>query len=668
MLRPTRLALLHALLVLFAIALVGRAGQVQLWQGGLWEARSDAQHLKPVDLPARRGDIFDERGRPLAVTRSSVRIAVAPREIAHADSAMIAMSRMGVPRDLMRRALDTSLAWVQFPGLYAPASAAKFIAMRGVYAEPALERVYTEHEATRRVVGVVDGAGAPVDGLELALDTVLHGTPGRATLERLTRGGRFVLAGDTALPPRAGDVVVLTINEELQEIAQRALDSAVSASGASGGDLVVLDPEDGEIRAMASRRRDPRSSGSPALTEPFEPGSTLKPLIAASLLTAKRAQPDDRVNTEGGKWTVAGRTITDEHPAPSLTLREVIKWSSNIGIAKFSSRLSSHEEYGVLRDFGFGTATGVVFPSEASGTLRAPSAWSKQSPVSLAMGYEVAVTPLQLAAAYVPIANGGELLEPALVKEIRAADGTVLYRHQRRVVRRVIDSASAAQVRSMMVDVVDLGTSMSAAIRGFQIAGKSGTSRRAAPGTHSGYTEGHYTASFVALFPAEHPQYVMLVKLDDPPRQYFGGRAAAPVSKLVIEAALASRDASLDRNALAAESLAPVDPRLVPRASFLATTNDTDPSAVAPNEAQGTRNDTSVSFDVGSVAHASGAALGIHAVPAVKGLSLRAAVLALHRAGFRVQVGTVGVSASGTVPAAGVTLKAGALVRLESAP
>ncbi len=139
------------------------------------------------------------------------------------------------------------------------------------------------------------------------------------------------------------------------------------------------------------------------------------------------------MNTEGGKWTVAGRTITDEHPAPSLTLREVIRLSSNIGIVKFSSRLSSHEEYGVLRDFGFGTVTGVPFPSEASGTLRAPAAWSKQSPASLAMGYEVAVTPLQLAAAYVAIANGGELLEPALVKEIRAADGTVLYRHQRRV-------------------------------------------------------------------------------------------------------------------------------------------------------------------------------------------------------------------------------------------
>ncbi len=666
MLRPSRLALLHALLVLFAIALVGRAGQVQLWQRGLWEARSEAQHLKPVELPAPRGDIFDERGHPLAVTRPAVRLGVAPREILHADSAMRAMARMGVPADLMRRAVDTSNAWVQFPGLYAPARAAGFMAMRGVYAEPTLERVYTAREATQRVVGVVDGAGAPVDGLELALDTVLHGTPGRATLERLTRGGRFVLAGDTALPPRAGDVVVLTINESLQEIAQRALDSAVAASGASGGDLVVLDPDDGEIRAMASRRRDPRSAGSPALAEPFEPGSTLKPLIVASLLSAGRAQPDERMNTEGGKWTVAGRTITDEHPAPSLTLREVIRWSSNIGIVKFSSRLSSHEEYGVLRDFGFGTVTGVPFPSEASGTLRAPAAWSKQSPASLAMGYEVAVTPLQLAAAYVPIANGGELLEPALVKEIRAADGTVLYRHQRRVVRRVIDPASAAAVRAMMIDVVDLGTSQSAAIRGFQIAGKSGTSRRAAPGTHAGYTAGHYTASFVALFPAEHPQYVMLVKLDDPPRQYFGGRAAAPVSKLVIEAALASRDASLDRDALAAESLNSGEAGIAHRASFIANRADSD--AVAMPDARSTMPDTAISFDIGSLVHPSVAGSSAHAVPAVKGLSIRAAVLALHRAGFRVQVGNVGASASGTVPAAGAALKSGAIVRVVSGP
>src|SRR5262249_10706770 len=162
---------------------------------------------------------------------------------------------------------------------------------------------------------------------------------------------------------------------------------------------------------------DPRSAGSPVLSEPFEPGSTLKPLLAAALIAGGRAHPEDRVNTEHGKWTVAGRTIVDEHPATELSLPDRVRWSRHIRIAKVAQRLTRHEEFGALRDFGFGTATGVPYPGEAEGTLQVPAVWSRQSPASLAMGYEIAVTPLQLAAAYVAIANGGELLEPQLVKE-----------------------------------------------------------------------------------------------------------------------------------------------------------------------------------------------------------------------------------------------------------
>jgi len=654
MLRPSRLALLHTLLVLFAVALVGRAAQVQLWQRGTWRARAEAQHFKDVALTAPRGDIFDERGVPLARTRAAVRLSVAPRELKDPRAAADTMRRLGVPRDAMLRAVDTGRAWVVLPGTWLPEAARPLVAMRGVYADPSLERLYTEREATRRVVGTVDASGAPVDGLELALDSVLRGSDGRATVERDARSGRWLPAGDTAVAPHPGDAVTLTINQALQEIAQRALDSAVARTGATGGDLVVIDPGDGEVRALVSRRSDPRSAGSPALAEPFEPGSTLKPLVAASLIARGLAHPDDRVNTEHGKWTVYGRTITDEHPAADLSLREVIRWSSNIGIAKFSSRLAPHDEFGALRDFGFGTATGVPFPSEASGTLRPPAAWSKQSPASLAMGYEVAVTPLQLAAAYVAIADGGELLEPALVREIRAPDGTVRYRHRRRVVRRVVDTATAALVRSMMEDVVTGGTGTEAAVRGFRIAGKSGTSRRAATG-RGAYALGRYTASFVALFPAEHPQYVMLVKLDDPKGQFFGGKTAAPLSKTVVEAALAARDASLDHASLAsAESLAP--PAAAPAETAVA---EEDAPAEPP---------PAVFTLPRAAAHAAPAGAPHRAVPAVRGMPVRAAVLALHRAGFQVRVTTVGLSAAGTVPAAGAALAAGSLVRLETAP
>ena len=235
-----------------------------------------------------------------------------------------------------------------------------------------------------------------------------------------------------------------------------------------------------------------------------------------------------------------------------MSLADVIRYSSNIGIVKFTSRFSEREKYEALRDFGFGMPTGLPYPAEAAGTLRLPNEWSKTSAASLAMGYEIAVTPLQLAAAYVPIANGGLLLEPSLIREIRAPDGTVRYHHEPRVLRRVMDEDVAAEVRRMLVGVVASGTSTEAAMLNYEVGGKSGTSRRT-EGKH-GYGAGKYTASFVSLFPAEAPQYVILVKLDNPKGDIFGGKTAAPVSKIVLQAALAASDAALDRGSLATRS------------------------------------------------------------------------------------------------------------------
>ncbi|MBK5189755.1 MAG: penicillin-binding protein 2, partial [Gemmatimonadaceae bacterium] len=397
---------------------------------------------------------------------------------------------------------------------------------------------------------------------------------------------------------------------------------ALAGTGADGGDIVIIDPHDGEIRAMASRRTDPRSAGSPAVSEPFEPGSTLKPLLVSRLLQLKRAKPDEVMNTEGGTYVLDGRTITDEHKMPAMTLADVIRYSSNIGIVKFTSRFTPREKYDALRDFGFGMPTGLPYPAEAAGTLRLPKEWSKQSAASMAMGYEIAVTPLQLAAAYVPIANGGLLLEPALIREIRAPDGTVRYHHEPRVLRRVMDESVAAEVRRMLVGVVTAGTSTEAAMRNYEVGGKSGTSRRTV-GRH-GYGVGTYTASFISLFPAESPQYVIFVKLDNPRSNIFGGRTAAPVSKIVLQAALAARDAALDRGSLAShdvrDSLAPVTDTVAHEAP---ADDDTLPPVVL------------------TLDHPRSAPAMIatpRAIPDVHGLTMRAAAYALHRAGFRVQL------------------------------
>jgi cell division protein FtsI (penicillin-binding protein 3) len=364
------------------------------------------------------------------------------------------------------------------------------------------------------------------------------------------------------------------------------------------------------------------------------------------------------VDTEDGVFTIEGRTLTDEHPAPVLSLADVIKYSSNIGIAKFVSRMNAREEFETLRDFGFGMPTGVALPGEASGVLREPSRWSRQSAASLAVGYEVSVTPLQLATAYASVANGGELLQPTIVQEIRESDGTVVYRHTRRVVRRVMTPDVAAKVRKMMVGVVQGGTAKGAALVNFTLAGKTGTARRVDPG--HGYA-GAYTASFVGLFPAEKPEYVILVKVDGPRETIYGATAAAPVLKIVLEAAIASRDAALDRRSLTSPSLA--------------STVDSEPSRSADktNTSEPTRraaDSASVRFDLPLVAAGADSKRmppRTRGVPEVEGLPLRQAVRELHRAGFRVRLSGFG-TASSTLPAAGSQANAGTVVRLVSAP
>jgi cell division protein FtsI (penicillin-binding protein 3) len=671
--RITRSSLVHGALVAFAAALVVRAAHVQLVQGREWAERARRQQYAGADLPAPRGRILDVSRVPLDESRERVSVAVAPREMRDRDRPTLAreLARLGVSRSVARRAVDPRQRWVPVPGSWLPGEVAPLTGLRGVHAEPVMIRNYTMRQSTRRVVGHVNAAGKAVDGLEAALDEHLRGRAGREMVVRDARGRRSESPAVESTPAQPGDDITLTINQELQEIAERALQNAATEMGADGGDIVVLDPFSGEIRALATLRRGSVWSGSPALSEPFEPGSTLKPFVAARLLELGRARTDDVIDTENGVYTIEGRTVHDVHRAERMTFTEIIAHSSNVGIVKLASRLSVREQYEALRDLGFGTPTGVPYPSEASGLLRAPPQWTRQSAASLAMGYEISVTALQLALAYAAFANGGELLEPALVKEIRAPDGTVRYRHERRVVRRVMSERVADTMRGLLRGTVAGGSASEADVGSFEVAGKTGTARKNIGGR---YVSGKYTASFVGIFPVDRPQYVILVKLDNPTSAIYGGRTAAPVSRSVIQAALAARDAALDRGALAGSmKRAPVDTALLAAEVADAAPHADTGAEVAPRPAppaptpSATDGSAPYVFTLPHTPRGARAPRELRTVPAVQGLAVRDAARILHQAGFRVRLVGSGTAVT-TSPVAGARAAAGSLVRLTARP
>jgi cell division protein FtsI (penicillin-binding protein 3) len=661
MIRSSRVGLAHATLAVFALAILVKAGAVQVVHGKDWRARAERQQASEREVPAPRGEILDATRRVLAESREMVRLEIAPREVQEPAKLRRALAKLDVDPRLIRRAVDTASKYLVLPGRFLAVDAAPAMNLRGVHSFATILRSYAVSQGARGILGHVDADNKPIDGLELSLDSILRGVPGATTIYKDPKGQSHESPIAPGTAPTKGSSIVLTINADLQEIAEKSLADAVSRMGAEGGDIVILDPHDGEILAMASRRPDPKQISVSAITEPFEPGSTMKPFIAAGLLDRGRVADGDSVDTGDGVLEVKGRAnpIRDDHLVGRAPLADVLRWSSNIGIIKFSQRLAPREEFETLRDFGFGTTTGIPYPTESGGTLRPPVSWSSQSAISMAMGYEISVTPLQLAAAYATFANGGELVEPALVKEIVAPDGSVQFRHERRVVRRVISKASADKVRHMLLNVVDEGTALQAAIDNYQLAGKTGTPRAT---VHGRYVQGRYNPNFVGMFPGDNPQYVIVVKLTAPHSSIFAANTAAPVTKVILQAAIAARDAALDRSRLAT-SVVPSPNQAARQTSVLQAGEARQVAASAPRKDSSIDRE-SVPYIVTLPLKPSRSAPRVaRAVPDVRGLDLRDAVRSLHGAGFRVQL----ARASGppaTSPAAGALAATGTLIRL----
>lgn len=669
MVRLSRVSVIHLMLALFAVLLIGQAARVQLFQGKQWSEKARRQQFNNRSVAAPRGNIFDAAGNVLAQSREMFRVSIAPREVQNPALLARSLRDLRVRSDSVKAALDKRGKWVTLPGTYVASDIATLVSIAGVHPEAVMIREYTNAAGIKRIVGSLDPQGRPLGGIEQSLDSLLRGDSAVAPIARDVRGRRLDTPDSWTRAPRPGDNITLTVNRDLQEICERALGRAVDSLQATGGDIVVLNPATGEVLAMASRRVGQKAMSVTAVTEPFEPGSTLKPFIAAALLDRGRARKEEIIDTHNGQLVLNGRTINDVHKAAQMSLADVIRYSSNIGIVGFGSRLTPREKYEILRDLGIGLGTGVPIPGESDGILREPARWSAVSAASVVMGYELSVTPLQLATAYAALANGGELIQPHVIKEIRSANGDIVYEAKRRVIRRVFSEKIADDVLGLLRAVVDSGTALKADLALYSVAGKSGTARRTEKGR---YVAGNYTASFVGLFPAEKPQYVVVVKLDSPRNAYYGGEVAAPVTSVILRAAIAARNAALDRGELAnVERDVPLStdatkkenkaysfsPEPAPAETVSAVTTPVMEPAAEPTASPARV--VSLPF----VPKKPAVDRSLRPVPDVRGLSTRTAVRALHRAGFRVTL-TTSLGAP-TAPAAGTMLPSGSVVRLQ---
>lgn len=685
-----RRKLLLAGWTLASVVLVGRAVQLQLLDQARWEQMADAQHRMSTDVPAPRGAILDRDGVPLAVSREVYKVAVAPNEVRDRDAVRDLLQKtLNISASRAARAVDLDERWVVIPGVFDPGVREVLGGVHGVHLTRELRRDLPHGDLALGVIGrVIDGQGR--GGIEQAFDSILQGRPGRQIVARDREGRPMPGQVFDVQQPLAGGEVTLTLDLDLQEIAQQALNEALDRTEAAAGDLLITDPQTGEILALASVREG-RADALSALTTSYEPGSTLKPFTIAALLRTGLASLDDSIDIGNGSWRINGRVLNDVHGSGVMTLAQVLQESSNVGVAKAAVALDHGQQYENLRDFGFGLPTGLPLPGESSGFLRRPEQWSAQSPQSLAIGYEIAVTPIQMAMAYGALANGGRLMEARLVREVEHAGGKT-EEWTPRVVRRVVDSSVTDQLREVLVEAVEEGTGTNAQLGAFSVAGKSGTARMYA--ASGGYEQGAYFSSFAGFFPAEDPQLVVFVKLERAKGAYYGGAVAAPVTRAAMEAAIASRRSPLNRSALlqaaqhrarARNEAERVEAEGQPLARSAAVGDESGQMARAlGNQATSAGNrgrlDALATFTTGAMEEDAGAgddadatatpALAPNVIPDLRGVAVRTAARKLHALGFRVALPNEGSGLGGYVttssPAPGTILTPGDTVRLQT--
>ena len=564
---PTKWMRLRVSLVgLTFIGLLGgmfaRAVNLQIHQREKLSGMAQDQYLRELEIPARRGDIFDRRGTPLAQSVDVDSIWVDPSMLNDPKDAAKKLSKvLGVDsKELVERFMKGKrFVWVKRQVTQTEVQKVQALGLPGFGYTKEPRRFYPQRELAAHVIGLVGTDSHGLDGLELSFEDELSGDKARRASVRDAKGRKVLTNGVEDPTSRQGASVSLTVDRHLQYVAEKALLKAVDEAKGVAGMAVVLDPKTGEVLALANAPRfNPNATQgvsadvlrNRALTDAFEPGSTMKAFVVARALDEGLVTPSTSFDCEKGRMPIGRHVINDSHPSGVLDVRGVLQVSSNIGAAKIGQKLGREKLVETYQRFGFSERHGLGLPGEAKGVIPFPKAEIALATQSFGQG--LTASPLQVTAAFAALANGGVLMKPYLVSRVVDADGLVLLENKPTEVRRVVSAKTARTVVEMLESVVEKGgTAPKARMDAYRVSGKTGTAQKADP-VARGYSDKRFS-SFVGMVPAEDPRVVIGIFIDEPKTDVYGGLVAAPAFKEIAEAAMPHLAVPPSRDVPAAE-------------------------------------------------------------------------------------------------------------------
>ena len=546
-----RIATLLAFFLVLFIALGSRAFQLQILSSKELKAIAEKQHTQTLLLQPDRGVIFDRNGEKLAATIMADSVCADPSKIDNPGEVAGKLAAiLHTDRAALRKKLSgaKNFCWVARRIAPEQATLVQELGVDGIFIVKEPKRFYPSGELAGHLIGFVGTDANGLEGLELRYDRYLKGTPEKLLWTRDAKGKRlYPRVERPEAVPKGHYSLVLTIDSRIQHLVESHLKAAVKTKGAKGGFAIVMDPRSGEILALANEMgfdpnnfsaADPATGKNKAITDCFDPGSTFKPFLAAAALEEGVVKETDMFNCENGNYAIADRVIHEANRKRhgALSFRDVLRYSSNIGSVKIGERLGKEKFHQYIRKFGFGAKTGIDLPGEVSGLLRPVEHWTRVDAATVAFGQGVSVTAIQLITALSTVANQGVMMKPFVVRGLMDRQGKLVEAYHPTVVRRVISPETAKRLTAILTDVVGTedGTGKHARIANVAVAGKTGTSQKFDFARHV-YSSERVKTSFMGFFPSENPQVAILVILDEPQRDKWGGVAAAPVFRDIGE-------------------------------------------------------------------------------------------------------------------------------------